>query len=110
MNNNNNWKIQSAPIPIKNNSTPQTVRLYTSYESRQKNTTLQKNLARHSHPILQTAYSHQKQAISSHISNLADKLILKEKDIHLAAYWNNESEIKDAMKIAEDKMYQGWTL
>lgn len=110
MNNNNNWKIQSASIPIKNNSTPQTVRLYTSYESRQKNATLQKNLARHSHPILQAAYSHQKQAISSHISNLADKLILKEKDIHLAAYWNNESEIKDAMKIAEDKMYQGWTL
>ncbi|WP_182186621.1 MobA/MobL family protein [Pectinatus frisingensis] len=108
--NNSKWKIQSSSIPIKNDSTPEIVRLYTPHESRQKNATLQKNLARHSHPILQAAYSHQKQTISSHISTLAEKLISKEKDIHLDAHWNNESEVKDKAKIAEDKMYQGWNL
>ena len=51
-----------------------------------------------------------KQAISAHISNLAEKLISKEKDIHLDAHWNNESEVKDKTKIAEDKMYQHWSL
>lgn len=110
MDNNSKWKIRSASIPIKNDSTPEIVRLYTRHESRQKNATLQNNLVRHSHPILQAARSEQKQTISSHISALAEKLISKEKDIHLDAYWNNKSEIKDAMKIAEDKMYQGWTL
>ena len=51
-----------------------------------------------------------KQAISAHISNLAEKLISKEKDIHLDAHWHNESEVKDKAKIAEEKMYQGWSL
>ena len=110
MMNNNNWKIQSAPIPIKNDSTPEIIRLYTPHESRQKNAASQKNLARHSHPILQVAHSHQKQIISSHISTLAKKLISKEKDIHLDAHWNDESEVKDKAKNAEDKIYQGWTL
>jgi len=109
-NNNDKWKIQSAYIPIKNDSTPEIVRLYTLYESQQKNATLQNNLVRHSHPILQAARSEQKQAISSHISALAEKLISEEKDIHLDALWHNESEVKDKAKFAEDKMYQGWNL
>jgi len=108
--NNSKWKIQSSSIPMKNDATPEIVRLYTCHESRQKNAALQKNLARHSHPILQAAHNHQKQAISSHISALAEKLISKEKDIHVDAHWNNESEIKDKTKIAEDKMYNGWNL
>ena len=97
-------------IPIKNDSTPEIVRLYTPHESWQKNATLQKNLARYTHPILQTARNEQKQTISAHISALAEKLISKEKDIHLDAHWNNESEIKDKAKNAEDIMYQGWSL
>ena len=109
-NNNDKWKIKSASIPIKNDSTPEIVRLYTPHESRQKNAASQKNFARHSHPILQVAHSHQKQIISSHISTLAKKLISKEKDIHLDAHWNDESEVKDKAKNAEDKIYQGWTL
>ncbi|WP_019552683.1 hypothetical protein [Propionispira raffinosivorans] len=84
-NNNDKWKIQSAYIPIKNDSTPEIVRLYTLHESQQKNAILQNNLVRHSHPILQAARSEQKQAISSHISALAEKLISEEKDIHLDA-------------------------
>ena len=108
--NNNKWKIQSTSIPIKNDSTPEIVRLYTPHESWQKNATLQKNLARYTHPILQTARNEQKQTISAHISALAEKLISKEKDIHLDAHWNNESEDKDKAKIAEEKMYQGWSL
>ena len=108
--NNNKWKIQSTSIPIKNDSTPEIVRLYTPHESWQKNATLQKNLARYTHPILQTARNEQKQTISAHISALAEKLISKEKDIHLDAHWNNESEIKDKAKNAEDIMYQGWSL
>ena len=107
--NNNKWKIQSAHIQIKNDSTPEIVRLYTLHEARQKNAALQKNLARHSHSILQAAHD-QKQAISAHISALAEKLIPKEKDIHLDAHWHNESEVKDKAKIAEEKMYQGWSL
>ena len=108
---NNKWKIQSASIQIKNDATPEIVRLYTRHESRQKNAALQKKeLARYSHPILQAAHSHQNQAISSHISTLAEKLIAKENDIHLNAHWNEESEVKDKAKIAEDKMYQGWNL
>jgi hypothetical protein len=109
-NNNNKWKIQSASIPIKNDSTPQIVWLYTLHESRQKNATLQKNLVRHSHTILQAARNDQKQAIAAHISALAEKLISKEKDIHLDALWHNESEVKDKAKIAEEKMYQSWNL
>ena len=108
--NNNKWKIQSTSIPIKNDSTPEIVRLYTPHESWQKNATLQKNLARYTHPILQTARNEQKQTISAHISALAEKLISKEKDIHLDAHWNNESDVKDKTKIAEEKMYQGWNL
>ena len=108
--NNNKWKIQSASIPIKNDSTPEIVRLYTRHESKQKNAALQKELARHFHPILQAAHSHQKQAISSNISTLAENLIFKEKDIHLDAHWNNESEVIDKVKFAEDTMYQGWNL
>ncbi len=110
MNNNNKWKIQSASIPIKNDSTPEIVRLYTPHESRQKNASLQKELGRHSHPILQAAHSHQNQAIASHISTLVEKFISKEKDIHLNTHWNNESEVKDNAKNAEDRMYQGWSL
>ncbi|MGE1063609.1 MobA/MobL family protein [Megasphaera paucivorans] len=109
-NNNNKWKIHSASIPIKNDATPEIIRLYTLHESRQQNATLQNNLVRHSHPILQTARNDQKQAISSHVASLAEKLISKEKDIHLDAHWNNESEVKDKTKIAEEKMYQGWSL
>lgn len=109
-NNNNKWKIHSASIPIKNDATPEIIRLYTLHESRQKNATLQNNLVRHSHPILQAARNDQKQAISSHVSALAEKLISKEKDIHLDAHWNNESDVKDKAKVAEDKMYQGWNL
>lgn len=45
-----------------------------------------------------------------HISTLAEKLIAKEKDIHLDAHWNNEPNVKDKTKIAEEKMYQGWCL
>ena len=108
--NNNKWKIQSAHIQIKNDSTPEMVRLYTCHESKQKNAALQKELARHSHPILQAAHGHQKQAISSHIFTLAEKLISKEKDVHLDAHWNNESEVIDKAKNAEDRMYQGWHL
>lgn len=109
-NNNNKWKIQSASIPIKNDSTPEIVWLYTPHESRQKNATLQKTLARHSHPILQAAHTHKKQAASSHIFTLAENLISREKDIHLDAHWNNESEVKDKAKNAEEKMYQSWNL
>ena len=108
--NNNKWKIQSASIPMKNASTPEIVRLYTPHEAMRKNAALQKELARHSHPILQAAHNHQKQAISSDISTLAEKLISKEKDIHLNAHWNSESEVIDKAKNAEDRMYQGWNL
>lgn len=109
--NNNKWNIQSTSISMKNDSTPEIIRLYTPHdETRQKNAALQKTLARHTHPILQAAHNHQKQAISSHISSLAEKLILKEKDIHLDAHWNNESEIIDKEKNAEDRLYQGWHL
>ena len=108
--NNNKWKIQRASIQMKNNATPEFVRLYTRHESKQKNTALQKNLAGHPHPILQVARDQQKQTISTHISALAEKLISKEKDIHLNAHWNNESEVKDKAKIAEEKMYQGWNV
>ncbi|WP_196591981.1 hypothetical protein, partial [Pectinatus frisingensis] len=109
-NNNTKWKIQSASIPIKNDFTSEIVRLYTPHESRKKNAALQKNLTRHSHPILQTAHSHQKQTISSHISTLVEKLISKEKNIHLDAHWNNESEVNDKVQIAEDKLYKEWRL
>ena len=109
-NNNNKSKIQSASIQMKNGATPKIVRLYTRHELKQKNAALQKKLARHSHSILQTAHSHKEQAISAHITILAEKLISKEKDIHLDAYWNNESEVKDKTKIAEDKIYHGWNL
>ena len=93
-----------------NNSTPEIVRLYTPHESRQKNAASPRNLARHSHPILQASHHHKKQAISAHISTLAEKLISKEKDIHLNAHWNNESDVKDKTKIAEDTLYRGWNL
>lgn len=106
--NNSKWKIQSTSISMKNDATPKIVRLYTPHESKQKNAGLQKNSVRHSHPILQDAHRQKKQAISAHISNLAEKLISKEKDVHLDAHWNNESEVKDKSKIAEDTMYQGW--
>ena len=109
-NNNSKWKIQSSSISIKNDSISEIVRLYTPHESRQKNAALQKNLARYSHPVLQAAHNHQKQAISARISTLAEKLVAKEKDIHLDAHWNNESEVKDKAKNAEDRMYQGWSL
>ena len=108
--NNNKWKIQSTSISIKNDATPEFVRLYTRHESQQENTALQKKLARHPHPILKAARNEQNQAISAHISALAEKLISKEKDIHLDAHWNKESEVKDKTKIAEEKMYQGWHL
>ena len=109
-NNNSKWKIQSSSISIKNDSISEIVRLYTPHESRQKNAALQKNFARYSHPVLQAAHNHQKQAISARISTLAEKLVAKEKDIHLDAHWNNKSEVKDKTKIAEEKMYQGWSL
>ena len=108
--NNNKWKIQSTSISIKNDATPEFIRLYTRHESRQKNTALQKKLARHPHPILRAARNEQKQAISAHISALAEKLISKEEDIHLDAHWHNESEVKDKAKIVEEKMYQSWNL
>lgn len=107
---NNKWKIQSISIRMKNDATPELVRLYTRHESKQKNEASQKKLTRHPHPILQAAQNQQKQAISAHISTFAKKLVSKEKDIHLDAHWNNESEVKDKAKIAEDKMYQGWRL
>jgi len=110
VNNNNKWKIKSTSIRMKNDATPEFVRLYTRHESKQKNEASPKKLMRHSHPILQAAQNQQKQAISSHISTLAEKLISKEKDIHLDAQWNNESEVKDNAKIAEEKMYQGWNV
>ena len=108
--NNNKWNIQSTSISMKNDSTPEIVRLYTPHESRQKNAASPRNLARHSHPILQAANMHKKQAISAQISALAEKLISKEKDIHLDAHWNNESDVKDKAKIAEEKLYQEWNL
>lgn len=108
--NNNKWKIQSTSISMKNDATPEIVRLYTRHESKQKNAALQKNLARNSHLILQSARNKQKQAISAHISILAEKLIPKEKDIHLDAHWNSETEVIDKAKIAEDRIYQGWHL
>lgn len=50
--------------------------------------------------ILQAANDQPKQAISAHISILAEKLIAKEKDIHLNAHWNNESsEVIDKVKM-----------
>lgn len=110
-NNNNKWKIQSASIQMKNDATPEFVRLYTRHESEQRNVTFQKNFPKHSHPILLAAHDHHKQAISAHISQLAEKLVSpKEKDIHLDAHWNKESDVKDKAKIAEDKLYQGWNL
>ena len=109
-NNNNKWKIQSASIQIKNDATSEFVRLYTRHESRQKNAALQKDLARHSHPILQAARDQHKQAILTHISALAEKLVSKAKDIHLDALGSSTSEVKDKAKIAEEKMYQGWNL
>ena len=108
--NNSKWKIQSTSISMKNDATPKIVRLYTPHESKQKNAGLQKNSVRHSHPILQASHHHKKQAISAHISTLAEKLISKEKDIHLNAHWNNESDVKDKTKIAEDTLYRGWNL
>ena len=108
--NNNKWKIQSASIQIKNDATSEFVRLYTRHESRQKNAALQKDLARHSHPILQAARDQHKQAILTHISALAEKLVSKAKDIHLDALGSSTSEVKDKAKIAEEKMYQGWNL
>ncbi len=93
-----------------NNSTPEIVRLYTPHESRQKNAASPRNLARHSHPILQAAHNQQKKVISARISTLAEKLVAKEKDIHLDAHWNNESDVKDKAKIAEEKLYQEWNL
>lgn len=107
---NNKWKIQSASIRMKNNAIPEFVRLYTRHESQQKNAALQEKLARHLPPILQAAHDQHKQSISTHISALAEKLISKEKDIHLDAHWHNESEVKDKAKIAEEKMYQEWRL
>ena len=76
----------------------------------QKNTTFQKKISRLSHPILQATYDQQKQKISAHISILAEKFISKEKDIHLDTLWNNDSDVKDNAKIAEEKMYHGWNL
>ncbi|MGL5255869.1 MAG: hypothetical protein ACRC76_02435 [Proteocatella sp.] len=70
---------------------------------------LRKNVDSTQH-LLQAAHNHKKQAISSHISALAEKLISKEKDIHLDAHWNNESKVIDKAKNAEDRMYQGWNL
>ena len=60
--------------------------------------------------ILQVVNDQPEQAISAHISTLAEKLISKEKDIYLNAHWNNESEVIDKAKNAEDRMYQCWHL
>lgn len=110
INNNNKWKIQSTSIQMKNDATPEIVRLYIRHESRQTTSSSQKNFARHPYPVLPDARNQQKQVISAHIYSLAEKLISKESGIHLDAHWNNESEFKDKAKIAEDKMYQGWSL
>ena len=99
----NKWKIQKVSFRIKSDAIPEIAHLYIRHKS-------QKKFLRHSHPILQAAHNQQKQAISAHISTLAEKLVSKEKDIHLDVLWNNESEVKDKAKIAEDKMYQGWYL
>lgn len=108
--NNNKWKIQSAVTQMKNISTPEIIRLYTPHESRQQNVALQKNLARHSHPILQAARNQQRQSITAHIFQLAERLVSKEKSIRLESHWDNKSEIKDNAQIAENKLYQGWNL
>lgn len=108
--NNNKWRIQSDSIQIRNDYTPEIVRLYARHESRKKSTIFQKKISRYSHPVLQAAQAQQKQAISAHISRLAEKLISKEKDIHWDAHWNNDSDVKDKAKIAEENMYQGWSL
>ncbi|WP_196599103.1 hypothetical protein, partial [Pectinatus frisingensis] len=108
--NRSKWKIKTFSIPIKNDSTHEIIRLYMLHESREKNATLQNNLVKHSHPILQAAHTHKKQLVSSHISTLAEKLISKEKDIHLDAHWSDKAEVKDKVKNAEDRMYQGWNL
>ncbi|MBP2656989.1 MAG: mobA/MobL family protein [Firmicutes bacterium] len=110
MGNNNKWKIQCTFSRMKSDATPEFVPLYARHETKQKNETSQKKITRHPHPILQAAYNQQKQAISAHISTFAEKLVSKEKDIHLDAHWNNEPEVKDKAKVAEDKMYQGWSL
>jgi len=47
------------------------------------------------HPILQDAHNQQKQAISSYISTLTERLVAKEQDSNLNAHWSNESEVKD---------------
>ena len=109
-NNNDKRKIQSAFIQMKNGAIPENVRLYTPHEARQKNAALQKNSARHLHPILLVARDQQKQAILTRISALAEIFISKEKDVHLNAHWNNESDVKDKTKIAEDTLYRGWNL
>ena len=62
------------------------------------------------HPVLQAAHAQKSQAILAHISSLAEELISKEKGVHLDARWNTESEATDKAKIAEEKMYRGWSL
>ena len=99
----NKWKIQKVSFRIKSDAIPEIAHLYIRHKS-------QKKFLRHSHPILQAAHNQQKKVISAHISTLAEKLIAKEKDIHLDAHWNNESDVKDKAKIAEEKLYQEWNL
>lgn len=103
---NNNWKIYAASIQTKDDSFPELVRLYARHESKRQNTASQRPL----HPALQVAHTHRNQAILAHISSLAEELISKEKSVRLDAHWNDESEAKDKAKIAEEKMYQGWSL
>lgn len=107
----NAWKIQSASILMKNEASPAIVRLYTRHESRQKNVSSQKEFTgQHPRLILQAAFEQRKKTIVAHISVIAEKLVSKEKDIHLDALWGEESDVKDKTKIVEEKMYQGWNL
>ena len=108
--NNSKWKILNTSIRIKNDATPEIVPLYTRHEAKQKNVFPQERITKQSNPMIETAQNHHRQAISFHISALAEIFVSKEKDIRLNAHWTNESEAKDKAKIAEEKMYQGWIL
>lgn len=103
---NNKWTVHDASIQTKDDSSPELVRLYARHESKRQNTASQRPL----HSVLQAAHAQKNQAILAHISSLAEKLIAKEKGVRLDVHWNDESEAKDKAKIAEEKMYQGWSL
>ncbi len=103
---NNKWTVHDASIQTKDDSSPELVRIYARHESKGQNIASQRPL----HPVLQAARAQKSQAILAHISSLAEKLIAKEKGVRLDARWNTESEATDKAKVAEEKMYQGWSL